>query len=30
MGVRQDATYLDTSGRPRHIVEDGKPIHELL
>jgi len=30
MGVPLDATYHDTSGRPRHIVEDGKPIHELL
>jgi hypothetical protein len=30
MGVPLDATYLDTSGRPRHIVEHGKPIPELL
>jgi hypothetical protein len=30
MGVPLDATYLDTSGRPRHIVENGRPIQELL
>jgi hypothetical protein len=30
MGVPLDATYADTTGRPRHIVENGKPIHELL
>jgi hypothetical protein len=30
MGVPLDSTYADTTGRPRHIVEDGKPIHELL
>jgi hypothetical protein len=30
MGVPLDATYADTSGRPRHIVENGKPIRELL
>jgi hypothetical protein len=30
MGVPLDATYLDTSGRPRFIVEDGKPIAELF
>ncbi len=30
MGVPLDATYLDTSGRPRHIVEHGTPIGELL
>jgi hypothetical protein len=29
MGVPLDATYLDTSGRPRLIVEDGAPIREL-
>ena len=23
-------TYPDTTGRPRHIVENGRPIHELL
>src|SRR6266540_3638533 len=30
MGVPLDATYLDTTGRPRHIVENGRPIQELL
>jgi hypothetical protein len=30
MGVPLNATYLDTSGRPRHIVEHGSPIHEML
>jgi hypothetical protein len=30
MGVPLDASYLDTSGRPRHIVENGRPIGELL
>jgi hypothetical protein len=30
MGVPLDATYPDTTGRPRHIVENGKPITELL
>jgi hypothetical protein len=30
MGVPLNATYLDTSGRPRHIVENGRPIAELL
>jgi hypothetical protein len=30
MGVPLDATYLDTVGRPRAIVEDGRPISELL
>lgn len=30
MGVSLDVTYLDPTGRPRHIVEDGKPIAELL
>jgi uncharacterized protein (DUF1501 family) len=30
MGVPVDATYLDTTGRPRHIVENGRPIAELL
>ena len=29
MGVPLDATYLDTTGRPRHIVENGRPIQEL-
>jgi hypothetical protein len=28
--VPLDAAYLDTTGRPRPIVENGKPIHELL
>jgi uncharacterized protein (DUF1501 family) len=30
MGVPLDATYLDHSGRPRYVVENGKPIAELL
>ncbi len=30
MGVPLDATYLDTSGRPRYIVENGRPIQELV
>ena len=30
MGVPLDATYPDTSGRPRYIVENGQPIRELL
>jgi hypothetical protein len=30
MGVPLDATYLDPSGRPRYVVEHGKPIGELL
>jgi hypothetical protein len=30
MGVRLDATYLDATGRPRAIVEHGKPITELF
>lgn len=30
MGVPLDATYPDTSGRPRYIVENGRPIRELL
>lgn len=29
-GVPLDATYSDFRGRPRFIVEDGKPIAELL
>jgi hypothetical protein len=29
MGVPLDATYLDNSGRPRYIVENGRPIQEL-
>ena len=30
MGVPLDATYLDFRGRPRHVVEKGKPIAELI
>ena len=30
MGVPLDATYLDTTGRPRGIVDNGKPIAELF
>jgi hypothetical protein len=30
MGVPLEATYVDASGRPRYIVESGKPIGELL
>jgi hypothetical protein len=30
MGVPLDATYLDTTGRPRFIVEHGSPIAELF
>ncbi len=30
MGVPLDATYLDTSGRPRLIVDSGKPIEALF
>jgi hypothetical protein len=30
MGVPLDATYLDTGGRPRYIVEGGAPVRELL
>jgi hypothetical protein len=30
MGVPLDAMYLDTTGRPRHVVEGGRPIQELL
>jgi len=30
LGVPLDATYLDHRGRPRFIVENGAPIHELL
>jgi hypothetical protein len=30
MGVSLEATYHDTSGRPRRIVEDGSPIQELF
>ncbi len=30
MGVPLDATYLDSTGRPRFIVEHGRPIEELF
>jgi hypothetical protein len=30
MGVELNATYTDTTGRPRAIVEQGKPIDELF
>jgi len=30
MDVPLDATYLDPTGRPRYIVENGKPIRELV
>ena len=30
MGVPLDTTYLDTTGRPRVIVENGRPIAELF
>jgi uncharacterized protein (DUF1501 family) len=30
MGVPLDAGYLETTGRPRPLVEDGAPIRELL
>lgn len=30
MGVPLDTTYLDPTGRPRNIIEEGKPIAELL
>jgi hypothetical protein len=30
MGVPLDATYLDTRGRPRYIIEQGAPIAELF
>lgn len=30
MQVPLDATYLDTRGRPRYIVEEGEPIGELI
>ena len=29
MGVPLDATYQDPTGRPRFIVDNGKPISEL-
>lgn len=30
MGVALDATYLDHAGRPRYIVDNGRPITELF
>jgi hypothetical protein len=30
MGVPRDVTYLDNRGRPRFVVDQGKPIAELL
>jgi hypothetical protein len=30
VGVPLDATYTEPSGRPRYVVENGKPIRELL
>ena len=30
MGVPLDGTYEDSRGRPRHIIEEGEPIGELL
>jgi len=30
MGVPLDATYLDDRQRPRYILEEGAPIHELF
>jgi hypothetical protein len=30
MGIALDATYLDAAGRPRYIVENGRPIRELV
>ena len=30
MGVPLDTTYVDTSGRPRFIVANGQPMHELI
>jgi len=30
MGVPLGATYADTTGRPRYIVENGQPIRELI
>ncbi|GIW96158.1 MAG: hypothetical protein KatS3mg110_4199 [Pirellulaceae bacterium] len=29
-GIPLDTTYLDSRGRPRHVVENGKPIEELF
>ncbi len=30
MGVPLDTTYLETTGRPRAVVERGRPISELF
>jgi hypothetical protein len=30
MGVPLDTTYADGAGRPRYVVEDGKPIAEMV
>jgi hypothetical protein len=30
MGVPLDTTYLDNTGRPRYVVDNGKPIAEWL
>jgi hypothetical protein len=30
MGVPLDTTYVDTTGRPRYVVENGQPIAELF
>jgi hypothetical protein len=30
LGVPLDATYLEPTGRPRYVVENGKPIQELF
>jgi hypothetical protein len=30
MGVPLDATYQDATGRPRYLVENGRPLRELL
>jgi hypothetical protein len=30
MGVPLDVSYVDTNGRPRFVIEDGRPIDELV
>jgi len=30
MGVPLDATYVDGSGRPRYLIDQGEPIAELI
>ena len=30
MGVPLDTTYLDPRGQPLHVVQNGKPIKELI